>query len=800
MSLRKLFLFVFAGFLVFGMGSLKNAYAEEAHAAEIAEAYAAEVAEAAEAEAAEGDSSSSASKPPSTIQDIVVRGNQIVGTNTVLSKIRSRAGGPLRQETINEDVKRLYAAGFFQDIRMEVEELSNGYRLIVNVVEKPIISEVEIDGATQIKTEKLRKDIKLIEGQILDRKKVKEGVEAIRKRYSEKGFRFVDVQSDIKIDRRSQEASIRIRITEGGKFKIHGVKVEGNEAFEEKKLLKLMRTRAKNVFLLRSGVFKEDNFQKDLERLRLFYQQEGYLDIKVQPQFDYDRKNQKIFITILVDEGQHYITGDVKVSGNRLFPESEIWQALEMLPGFTYSQFYLSKDVESVIDYYHSRGYMDARVVPDVKLNRSNSKVDVTYKIQEGDLYFVEKVVIRGNTKTRDLVIRRELRIRPGEKFDGDKVERSKQRLENTGFFEEVTYDTEPGSAPNRKDLIFRVKEKRTGELSFGGGVSSVDRFVGFAQISQRNFDLLNFPRFTGGGQSLSIAARIGSISQNYDVSFSEPYFLNKPIGFTTNLYNTRRANENVDFDEERRGLNVIFSRRFKDVFKLGTGYTVERVELDDISADAPQTVRNFAGTNWLSRWKALIFTYDSRDSVFNPTKGSVFNFNGELVGSFLGGDQDFYILQSNYTKYWQVFKKHLIEFRTRLGVAQDFGDSNEVPIFDRFYAGGLGTVRGFNFRRVGPIQAGDAVGGETLAIMNLEYTFPIFRLENFRGAVFIDAGHVNPDSYNVDFGEISVSVGPGIKVKTPLGPMAFYYGLPIANRDTEDRNGRFEFSLSRGF
>jgi outer membrane protein insertion porin family len=441
---------------------------------------------------------------------------------------------------------------------------------------------------------------------------------------------------------------------------------------------------------------------------------------------------------------------------------------------------------------------MDARVVPDVKLNRDNGKVDVVYQIQEGDLYFVEKVVVRGNTKTKDLVIRRELRIRPGERFDGDKIEKSKQRLENLDYFEEITYDTEPGSAPNRKDLVFRVKEKRTGELSFGGGISSVDNFVGFGEISQRNFDLLNWPRFTGGGQTLSLRARVGTISQNYELSFVEPYLFNKPVALATDVFSTDRDNRNVDFDEQRRGFNVTLSKLFRDVFRLGSGYTLERVKLDNISTDAPAAVTDFAGVNWLSRWRAIITSFDTRDNIFNPTKGTLLTFNGDLVGTFLGGDQDYYVLQTSGTKYFTLFKKHLLETRLRLGATQGF--DQDVPIFDRFYAGGLGTVRGFNYRRVGPKEAGDAIGGKTLAIANLEYTVPFPYLEAFKGAFFVDAGHINRRSYRLSFSDISLSIGPGIKIKTPLGPMAFYYGLPIANRDTEDRNGRFEFSLSRGF
>jgi len=737
---------------------------------------------------------------PAQITEVTLRGNKIVSTNTILSKLRSQKGEILAQDTINEDIKRLYGTGFFEDIKIEVEEKPEGFGLVLTVREKPIIRRLRLEGFTEFKESKLRKEMKVIEGQILDRKDIKQGIEAIRRLYADKGFRFVDIESEVDVDQETREASILIRISEGSKYGIKKISFEGNKAFDANHLKKYMKTKERNILLLRKGVFKESNFQKDLERLRFFYQQEGFLDVKIQPEFDYDKGQKEIRIRILVEEGTHYVTGEVSIKGNQLFPETEIWQELEMLPGLTYSQHYLAQDVDKIRQYYHERGYINARIIPDVKLNRDSGKVDVFYQIEEGDLYFVDKVVIRGNTKTKDVVIRRELRIRPGERFDGEKIQKSKQRLENLGFFDEITYDTEPSqTSPNRKDLIFRVREKRTGELSFGGGVSSIDRFVGFAEISQRNFDLLNFPRFTGGGQSLSLKARVGTIHKDFSLNFVEPYLFNKPISFGTDLFNVRRDYDSSDYNEERMGFTFTVSRLFRDVFQLGTGYTLERVNMDDLSSDAPQSVREFEGKNWLSRMK-IFGSYDKRDNIWNPRKGMLLTGSAEMIGGVLAGDQDFYIIQGGYTQYWTFKDRHTLEYRLRAGTASEFGGSDTVPVFDRFFAGGLGSVRGYNYRRVGPIEAGNPVGGETLVVTSLDYNITIPNLEQFRGVLFVDAGHVNQDAYNVDAGKFAVSVGPGIKVKTPIGPLALYYGFPIANKDTEDSNGRLEFSLSRGF
>ncbi len=730
---------------------------------------------------------------------IDVRGNRVVGTQTILNKMKTQPGSELTQSGINEDVKRLYGTGFFEDIRIDVEETAEGVHLIVVVDEKPIIRHIVIEGNQLMKERDIRKDLNLIEGQVLDGFSVKEGVNKVRERYTNKGFQFADISYRVDTNRQTKEATITVRVNEGAKYRIGKVAFEGVQSFKERRLRKLMRTRARRILLLRFGAFHEDHFRNDLDNLTSFYQSQGFLDVRVDYDVTHDAAAKRMLITIKVEEGKRYQTGRVQIEGIKLFPESEIWQLLSMLPDTTYSQQFMAEDIQEIRNFYYDRGHMDVQVQPEVKLNRDTSKADVTYRIQEGDLYFVDQVKIRGNTKTKDIVIRRELRIRPGDQFAGDKVKRSKERLENLDFFEEVAYDTEPASAPNRKNIVFRVKEKRTGELSFGAGFSSVDQFIGFGEIAQRNFDISNWPRFTGGGQSIALRGRWGTITRDFSLSFVEPYLLNKPISFGLDLYNIRNEKRNVDFREERLGAGTVISKAYGEYFRTGLGYKIERVKLFDLESDAPPAVRLFEGSQWLSRLK-LFLSHDARNSTIFPTKGWIAGASGELIGTFLGGSEDYYILEGYATKYWNFQDgKHIIEWRNRVGVADEAG-SETVPVFDRFYAGGFGTVRGYNYRRVGPIEAGSAIGGQTMFITNLEYTFPIPALENFRLAAFIDLGNVDGRSYRIAFDEFRVSVGPGIKVKTPIGPLAFYYGLPIMNRDTEDRNGRLEFSISRGF
>jgi len=731
------------------------------------------------------------------VSDIEVKGNQIVSSNTIVNKIKTQKGKELSREVINEDIKRLYSTGYFQDVRFDLVPDGRNFRVIIVVDEKPVVKTINIQGNRTFNTDTLRKLVNIKDGQILDHHILKEGITEMQNKYFNKGYKFVTVDSDVSVNEFTKEATVNVFIDEGQKYKIKDIRFENVTAFKERYLKKKMQTKKTNWLLWRSGVFKEKKFQTDLERIAYIYQKEGYLDVKLKPRFEYDQKKNKMIVVIAVDEGKQYITGKVKIEGNVLFPESEIWGQLEMLPGEVYSQVNLMEDVDSLRRFYFECGYINAMIVPETNLNKSTGRVDIVYKITEGSLYYIDKVKVRGNTKTKDIVIRRELRVRPGEKFDGEKLEYSQQRLENLGYFEEVSYETEPGTAQDRRDVVFKVKEKQTGELSFGAGFSSIDQFIGFGEIAQRNFDITNWPTFTGGGQSLSLRARWGSVTRDIDFSFIEPYILNKPISFGINAYNRESESNNLDFDTRRRGIGVTFGKNFTDRFRGNIRYLVEHVKIKDISVDADPQVRASGETNMLSRLRAGV-AYDTRDSVFNPKKGWFINSSVEMVGGFLFGDQDYYSAQVGVTKFFNFAKEHVIEFRNRAGIINDFGDSNQVPVFDRFYAGGLGTVRGYNYRRVGPKGGGNPIGGETLILSSLEYVFPI--IENFKGVAFIDVGHVNKDCFDMDFDDFAVSIGPGLRINTPLGPITLYYGFPIANKDDKDEHGRFEFNMSRGF
>jgi len=473
------------------------------------------------------------------------------------------------------------------------------------------------------------------------------------------------------------------------------------------------------------------------------------------------------------------------------------------LEGGTFTYQALREDVANIQSFYFGKGYIFVKVRESTALDAATGRVDITYAIVENEVAYVERIDVRGNLKTRDKVIRRELRILPGERFDGDKLKRSKERLYNLGFFEEVGYDTEEGSTPDHQNLIVEVKEAKTGSFSFGGGYSSIDQFVGFLEVQQKNFDWRNWKTFTGGGQDLRLRGEWGSVRQTYELSFTEPWWFDHPVSFGFDIYkrsHDRESDVGYGYIEERTGGDLRFGKEFSEYVRGGATYRLEQVKISDVDATASADLRAEEGENWLSSIE-LVLTRDTTDNVFNPTRGYVISGSTEVAGGFLGGTKDFNKFFGLATQYFPVFGKCVLQFQVRAGVVMPYGEEERVPIYERFYAGGANTIRGYEERSVGPIDpvTADPLGGETLFVANLECTVPI--LDFLKGAFFVDTGNVWAESSDFGSGGFMTGVGFGVRVKTPIGPLKLDYGIPIDTQPgKEDREGRFHFSMSHGF
>ena len=741
------------------------------------------------------------------VKAVEVKGNKSVSSLTILAKVQTQIGQPPSSTVLNEDLKRLYGMGFFTDVRIEQEDFEGGIKVVFAMTEKPVLSDIQVTGNNKIKKDAIKKEMQSAVGDFVDQKRVRDDVEAVRRLYEKKGFSDARVDSDLETNSDTNQAVLKVLIDEGAKVRVKEIKVVGNEAVKTGDIYKAMKTKTASWGgWFRSGYLKEDELQEDIERIKALYDERGFSDVDVTAETEPitgAKAGGDTRLVVTVKEGRKYLVGNVTTKGNTLLKNEEILKAVQMKNGKPFSRRTLRLDVSAIQDLYFEKGYLSAQIRSESIFNESADRVDINYSITENELTYVDKVLVTGNTKTKDIVIRRELRAYPGESFSGAKLKRSKERLYNLGFFEDVRFDTEPGSLPNTKNLVVSVKEQKTGEFSFGGGYSSIDSIIGFAQVRQKNFDWQNRRTFTGAGQDFALRLELGSVRKNAELSFTEPWVFGRPYSFGFDIYRrefTRSGTSGYFFDQRKTGFDLRLGKEFSEYDKGLLMYKLEQVKISDIPSDASQILKDEAGKNTTSSL-ALTLTHDERDNIFNATKGILATATGEIAGGPLGGDKDFMKLDglaSTYLKHWDQL---VLELKIRGGIADAYDDTPRVPIYERFFIGGANTVRGYRERRIGPRDTGnrEPIGGEAYWVTNVEETFPIYP-NLIKGAVFFDMGN-NYESIG-DFGSGGVfsGVGMGVRIKTPVGPVKLDAGYPLDDAEGEKKKLRFYFNISQGF
>lgn len=731
-----------------------------------------------------------------------VKDNKAISTAVILSKVKTKMGSTFSQDVLNDDLRRLYALGFFTDISIDVSDHKEGLAVTFIVTEKPLIKRIDIQGNIRIKKDLITKGMQSKEGKMFDPGRLPQDIEAIKDLYEKKGFHLADIDYSSQVDENENAAVVTVIINEDVAVKIKHIFIDGNESYHDKILMRLMTTRPDALFS--SGYFKKSVFDEDLEKIKAFYQREGFLDVSVESDTEYYDENKRMDITILLNEGKRYLVGDISMDGNKVFTHDQLKDVLDMTRFKPFSQEGMKLDAIHVQEIYYKNGYIMCRVFPEAAVNDRTGEIDIAYAIDENSLIYVNKIEIKGNTKTKDVVIRRQLRAYPGEPFNGDNIKRSKEKLYNLGYFEEIAFDTRETGDPAKRDLVVNVKETKTGEFSFGGGYSSIDKLIGFASVSQKNFDIVNFPTFTGGGQTLTLRGELGFVRSNYFLGWSDPWIFGFPYSYGFDLYRTTHERERdvgYGWEEERWGGSTRIGKEFTDWLRGGIFYRLDRVKITDMPQDIAFDVRREEGSNYLSSLGSSL-TFDTRDNVFNPTRGIYATAGVEDAGGIFFGDFDFLKYTGKISKYFGFVENNLVlELKTRVGVAHEYGDSDHVPIYERFYAGGSGTIRGYSERGVGPrdIITGDAIGGESLLVGNAELVFPVYK-GLIKGAVFYDIGNVWDEADDLGQGSYKHGTGAGVRVKTPIGPVKIDWGYPLEEISHEEQKGRFYFSVSHGF
>ena len=736
------------------------------------------------------------------ILDIQIKGNVSVSTTTVLNKLKIQSGDVFEEAALNKELKRLYAMGYFSDVFIEVEDSKDGVIVIFTVVEKPIIMEIIFEGNENLRTSKLKKRITVEEGELLDHNRLSQDTEELETFYTEEGFYSVDVEFRVVTDTTGEQAKVTFVINEGTSLKVKRVEIEGNFSVPADQIKKLLSTKSAWWFI-RKGAFDSEKFDADLSRVATYYRSKGFLDAKVTASRDYSADGEDLYLIVKIDEGKKYLVGSVELKGDLGFPHDEIADLILTKPGDPFDYQLIKEDLEAIRMFYYDRGYMNAEIDLQQMYDPKTDGMSLTYLIKPDKEISVGKIFVAGNTKTKDKVIRREIRVYPGEKYDGKQLRRSKERIYNLGFFEDVYFETVPTSDPEVKDLNVTVKETKTGEFSFGGGYSSVDAFLGFVQIKQKNFDISSFPGFTGSGQDLTLRAELGSARTNYFLSWTDPWIFDYPLLFGFDLYreeHNRFGLSGYGYDESRTGGSLRLGKELTEYLATDLVYNLEEVKISNLQDNAGPALRDELGKNVISRltWGT---SYDRRDNKYAPSKGYFAGLSLQNAGGPLGGDKDFLKGWLNGSYYYSLMEKVVLEVRGSLGLADAYGDSEELPIYERFYAGGATTIRGYEQRAVGPRDpaSSDAIGGEAMVLGGLELTFPVFK-NIIKGALFYDLGNVWATAGDMFDDDLKHGMGAGVRVKTPIGPLKLDYGYPLTDNYDDKKEGHFYFSVSYGF
>src|SRR5215468_10599927 len=731
--------------------------------------------------------------------DVEYSGVASISKQRILAQMRLKVGQLYSNEVVEADIKALYKTGYVRNVRIFAQPQGDGVKVIVAVQTQAILREIEINGAERVKPRRLRKEMKVKLNQAVNEQALEEARQKIIEVYQGKGYNDVAVEYRVEpIDEKRGTARVVFTVTEGVKGAISQILFEGNAHIKAATLRKQMKTRGRTLiyFVDKTGRLDEVQLEQDLDKIREYYQNHGFIDVEIKEVRKDRTPKGPMIITIVIVEGPQYHVRNLTITGYEHSTDKLIRQFLKMKEGSVYSPKQLRDDAKAVADAYGSGGYVDLVITPE-GTPAGPALIDVHYTIEEGTRSFVNRVNIEGNTRTKDKVIRREVLIAPGDVFNTVRVDVTKKRLENLGYFAKVETYPEETDIPGRKDLTILVQEKRTGSLSFGGGFSTVDKLVGFAELTQGNFDLFNWPSFTGGGQKFRLRLQYGTQRKDFILTITEPYFLDRRLALTGQAFYTEANYLSADYDQRNYGF-MFELRKPINSYMYGTlGYTLQDIDIFNVAANSPAFILSQQGSFVESKiFSSIVF--DTRDNPLLSRRGQRITFSPTITGGFLGGDVQVYGLDLEGSQYFHLPWDLILLINGEIATVSQWGAGNEVPIYERLFLGGSNNLRGFPFREVGPQdENGEPTGGQSMARATIEWTFPI--IEKARGALFYDTGFVNSSAWSFGFNHLASDIGIGLRLDLPIGPLRLDYGYPVM-RDGYHGGGHFNFNVGYQF
>ncbi len=727
--------------------------------------------------------------------DVSVEGNRRIDSEAIKLQLSKRSG-QISEEEISQNVSSLYKTGFFDQVTANITLNPSGQRVLVfKVLEKPVIRKVFLDGNSELESNDLLDIFKLGANRFLDKTRLNSLIKNASALYQQKGF--YDATMDYTIEPVSDgQVDVTFHVKEGNRYKIEKINFQGLETLDSDDLRDVMQTKRYkwwSSWLLGTGRLNMDMLENDRALIRQYFLDNGLVDATVSEP-TVEKEEGKIKVSFNVKEGQKYSIGNISASGDLVEgSSSKTLEGIKIKSRDTFNASKLRDESFRISDKFSDVGYAFANVIPNTFIRKTDETVDIDFESKKGNLVTVDKISVRGNKKTYDNVIRRELKISEGDLYSSSRVRRSQELLQRLGYFEEVSIANEPSPEKDKTNLLVNVKEASTGQFSTGAGYSTSDGLLFNARLAENNI--------MGTGKRVELNVDIGTQRNNAALSYLDRRVADSYFSWGAEAFASDR--EFLDFDRVMTGagtnigypLEEVFGEKFQDI-RTGLEYQFANVDIRDVKDSAAQLVRDSEGSSTVSSVTPSLVR-NTINNPLNPSKGALQSVSYEIAG--LGGDEEFGVISGKVHWYYPFVESEygdlVFSWRTRVDYGDSFNDE-PFPLFKRFFPGGINSVRGYRNRSLGPVdENGNKYGGSKQIVNNAEIIFPIINSAGIRGVLFYDAGEAFDDDDSIDMGNLRRSWGFGLRWSSPLGPIRIEFGLPISRKEGEDRmNPMFSF------
>lgn len=725
----------------------------------------------------------------SIIATIAPTGNRKIDSGAILKNIQTKPGDNYSASTLRQDLKSIYKMGYFDDIQIEVKQGPKGKEIVFKIIEKPVIRSIFFSGIDELDEDDVKEVVTVKKQSILNPNKIKRASEAIQLLYKSKGYYNTKVTPEISYPTK-ESAEVKFVINEGKKIFIKEIRFEGNTTFDDDDLEDEIESDTKGWFswITESGLMDYDKLNQDAGRIITFYGNHGFLEAKIGDPV-ITQEEEWLYITFVIEEGKRFKVGKVDIAGDLLEDKYILLEMLNLKSEEFISRKILREDILKINDLYAERGYANAHVRPAIKPTASKEVLDITITVTKGELVYINRINIKGNSRTRDNVIRRELQVAEGGVFNVKAMRESIQKLQYLDFFKEVSINPEKSFDNQTMDLTIEVEEKSTGTFTIGAGYSSVDNLLLMGEIAENNL--------FGRGDTLAFSVNIGGESNRYNLKYNNPHLNDSALSWGFDVFDMNR--EYDDYTKDSAGGAISFGYPVWEKWRGYGSYSYTDTDLSDVEDDASYIIRNSQDIHITSAVK-LTLQRDSRNKRFGASKGSRNVVSVKYAGGPFSGDSQFTKVEGSTAWYFPLFWGTVLSLRGSAGQVFE-NEEDALPVYERFYLGGLNSIRGFDYADISPIDpdTGDRIGGDKMWFTNVEFVFPLLADNGVNGVLFYDMGNVYNDDEDWDLANNKQAVGLGIRWFSPMGPLRLEWGYNL-DPELDEEDSVWDFSVGGVF